>query len=165
MKKRYLSCEVSFFIVPLPAGEKWRIRSQERSTKVQKRRLTALRAEGGGIALGHTCGVRVDGTSSQGLWPPDGGRLCRRVVEKVLRIDGPFRAQGFLSLTGPLAPRAADCRSAAMLIKSALRDWLSVLYVTQYPVPPIFSFPLEGNASKRQRMYKAVHRFDTPSLS
>ena len=24
-----------------------------------------------------------------------------------------------------------------------LRDWLSVSYVTQYPVPPIFSFPLE----------------------
>ena len=32
----------------------------------------------------------------------------------------------------------------AMLMKSALRDWLSVSYVTQYPVPPIFSFPLEG---------------------
>ena len=39
-------------------------------------------------------------------------------------MDGPS-AQGFLSLTGPLAPRVADCRSAAMLIKSALRDWLS----------------------------------------
>ena len=32
----------------------------------------------------------------------------------------------------------------AMSMKSALRDWLSVSYVTQYPVPPIFSFPLEG---------------------
>ncbi len=42
-------------------------------------------------------------------------------------MDGPS-AQGFLSLTGPLAPRVADCRSAAMLIKSALRDWLSVSY-------------------------------------
>ncbi len=48
--------------------------------------------------------------------------LCRRVVKgKVLKMDGPS-AQGFLSLTGPLAPRVADCRSAAMLIKSALRD-------------------------------------------
>ena len=27
--------------------------------------------------------------------------------------------------------------------QGALRDWLSVSYVTQYPVPPIFSFPLE----------------------
>ena len=34
----------------------------------------------------------------------------------------------------------------AMNIKSALRDWLSVSYVTQYPVPPIFSFPLEGKS-------------------
>ena len=33
-----------------------------------------------------------------------------------------------------------------MLIKSALRNWLSVPYVTQYPVPPIFSFPLEGKS-------------------
>ena len=33
-----------------------------------------------------------------------------------------------------------------MLMKSALRDWLSVSYVTQYPVPPIFSFPLEGKS-------------------
>ena len=33
-----------------------------------------------------------------------------------------------------------------MLIKSALRDWLSVSYVTQYPVPPIISFPLEGKS-------------------
>ena len=31
-------------------------------------------------------------------------------------------------MTGPLAPRVADCRSAAMLIKSALRDLLSVPY-------------------------------------
>ena len=70
--------------------------------------------------------------------------LCRINIlnGKVLKMDGPS-AQGFLSLTGPLAPRVADCRSAAMLMKSALRDWLSVSYVTQYPVPPIFSFPLE----------------------
>ena len=42
-------------------------------------------------------------------------------------MDGPS-AQGFLSLTGPLAPRVEDCRSAAMLIKSALRDGLAVSY-------------------------------------
>ena len=44
-------------------------------------------------------GVRVDGASPRGLWPPDGGRLCRRVMKgKVLKMDGPS-AQGFLSLT------------------------------------------------------------------
>ena len=46
-------------------------------------------------------GVRVDGPPARGL--------CRRVVKgKVLKMDGPS-AQGFLSLTGPLAPRVADC--------------------------------------------------------
>ena len=78
-----------------------------------------------------------------------------------------------------------------MLIKSALRDWLSVSYgmlsilvIGSLRSPPkgenaemvrevydsLFfssdpSFPLEGNASKRKRVYKAERRFDTPSLS
>ena len=52
-----------------------------------------------GCAFGHAFGVRVDGASPRGLWPPDGGGLCRRVVKrKVLKMDGPS-AQGFLSLT------------------------------------------------------------------
>ena len=73
--------------------------------------LTALWAEGGGGGIGHTFGVRVDGASPRGLWPLDGGRLCRRVVKgKVLKMDGPS-AQGFLSLTGPSAPRVVDCPS------------------------------------------------------
>ena len=111
--------------------------------------------------------MRVDGASPRGLWPPVGGRLCRRVVKgKVLKMDGPS-AQGFLSLTAlraegcgggfaadykkrgaagaagcleglhrsaqeataPKALRVADCRSAAMLIKSALRINLSASYV------------------------------------
>ena len=42
---------------------------------------------------------KVDGASPRGLWPPDGGGLCRRVVKgKVLKMDGPS-AHGFLSLT------------------------------------------------------------------
>ena len=48
--------------------------------------------------------------------------------ERFLRLTG-LTAGGFLSLTGPLAPRVADCRSAAMLMKSALRIYLSVSYV------------------------------------
>ena len=36
---------------------------------------------GGVFAIGHTFGVRVDRASPRGLWPPDGGRLCRRVEE------------------------------------------------------------------------------------
>ena len=56
--------------------------------------------------MGHTFGVRVDGPTARGLWWPDGGGLCRRVVKgKVLKMDGPS-AQGFLSLT---ALRAEGC--------------------------------------------------------
>ena len=50
--------------------------------------------------IGHTFGVRVDGAAPRGLCPPAGGGLCRRVVKgTVLKIDWPFRARGFLSLT------------------------------------------------------------------
>ena len=52
---------------------------------------------------------------------PASGRLVQR--GRFLGLTG-LTAGGFLSLTGPLAPRVADCRSAAMLMKSALRDWL-----------------------------------------
>ena len=41
--------------------------------------------------MGHTFGVRVDGASPRGLWPPAGGGLCKRVAEK-----------GFLRWTGPM---------------------------------------------------------------
>ena len=94
-------------------------------------------------------------------------------------------------MTGPLAPRVVVSPYRAMLIKSALRDWLSVSYgmknilvIGSLRSPPkgentemvhevydsLFfssdpSFPLEGNASKRQRVYGAEHRFDTPSRS
>ena len=81
--------------------------------------------------------------------------LCRRVVKgKVLKMDGPS-AQGFLGLTGPLAPRVADCRSAAMLIKSALRDLLLVSYgkitilvISRCAAPPYPAAPdfLHGKA-------------------
>ena len=87
--------------------------------------------------------ARVDGPPARGLWPPDGGGLCRRVVkEKVLRIDRPD-GRRVLKFDGP-SGRGLWIALRAMLMKSALRDWLSVSYVTQYPVPPIFSFPLEG---------------------
>ena len=79
------------------------------------------------ISLHALSGVRVDGAAPRGLWPPAGGRLCRRVVkEKVLRIDRPA-AGGFLSLT---AFQAEGCGIAlrAMSIKSALRIHLSVSY-------------------------------------
>ena len=78
-------------------------------------------------AGGHAFGVRVDGTSARGLWPPVGGRLCRRVMKgKVLKMDRPLAGR-FLSLTG-LWPEGCGGGFAASLLKSALRDWLSVSY-------------------------------------
>ena len=69
--------------------------------------MTALRAEGCGLPFGRRLkkGARLR------------RRLCRRVVFASLR-----------GATAALPPRVADCRSAAILIKSALRDWLSVSY-------------------------------------
>ena len=65
--------------------------------------------------------MRVDGAAPRGLWPPAGGRLCRRVVkEKVLRIDRPASG-GFLSLTGPLAPRVVVAASPQIIKRG--RGW------------------------------------------
>ena len=58
--------------------------------------------------FGHTFGVKVDRPLARRLWPPDGGGLCS------LRSGG----------DSPDGLRVVDCRSAAMLIKSALRDLL-----------------------------------------
>ena len=82
-------------------------------------------------------------------------RFAQGAEKKVLRIDWPFRAGGFVSLTGPLAPRVADCRSVAMLIKSALRDLFSVSYgmigilvISRCAAPPYPAAPdfLHGKA-------------------
>ena len=71
---------------------------------------------------------KVDGPSGRGLWPPVGGKLCS------LRSggDSAYGAEG-----GGLPLRA-------MLIKSALRDLLSVSYsmisilvISRYAAPPI----------------------------
>ena len=57
-----------------------------------------------GGAAGHTFGVRIDGASSRGLWPPVGGGLCRRVMkEKVLRIDRP-EGRRVLKFDGAFGP-------------------------------------------------------------
>ena len=51
-----------------------------------------------GAPFGRTFGVRVDGPLARGLWPPVGGGLCRRVVEKGC-------GKGFLRWTGPMGRR------------------------------------------------------------
>ena len=58
---------------------------------------------------------------------PLGARVQRVQRGRVLRIDRPL-AGGFLSLTGPLAPRVVVSPLRAMRMKSALRDLLFVSY-------------------------------------
>ena len=89
-------------------------------------------------AFGHACGVRVQ-------------------RGRVLKIDRPL-AGGFLSLTGPLAPRVVVSPLRAMNIKSALRDLLSVSYgivsilvISRYAAPPYPAapdFPPSGGQNK-----------------
>ena len=103
-------------------------------------------------------------------------------------MDGPS-AQGFLSLT---AFQAEGCGIAlrAMLIKSALRDLLSVSYdmlptgqgggdshqrgktpkwyvryMTRCFFPHISRFPLRGSPAKRERVYGFERGYDTLSFS
>ena len=71
--------------------------------------------------------MRVDGPPARGLWPPNGGRLCRKVMkEKVLRIDRPD-GRRVLKFDGA-TPRGLWIALRAMLMKSALRDWLFASY-------------------------------------
>ena len=107
--------------------------------------LTALRAEGcgGGFAASFIKRGAADAAGCvEGLW------------KRVLKMDGPS-AQGFLSLTGPLAPRVVVSPSRAMSMKSALRDWLSesygmirILVISRCAAPPYPAAPdfLHGKA-------------------
>ena len=97
-------------------------------------------AKGRGFAFGHTFGVKVDGATPRGLWPPDGF------------------AQG---ATAPAALSVAVAPYRAMLIKSALRDLLLVSYgkitipvisrcaAPPYPASP--DFPLFRGQNKTPR--------------
>ncbi len=118
------------------------------------------------------------------------GHIQKVQRERFLRLTGPM-GRRVLKFDGALVPEGCGIAPWAMSIKSALRIHLSVSYgmigilvigslrsppkgetakwymkyMTLCFSSPYFSFPLEGNASKRQRVYKAEHRFDTPSLS
>ena len=71
-----------------------------------------------------------------------GGRPLRG-RRKVLKIDRPM-AGGLLGLTAPMAPRVVDSRSAAMIIKSALREYL--LCHQGYMAKCKSLLPLEGRS-------------------
>ncbi len=105
--------------------------------------------------------MRVDGAAPRGLWPPNGGRLCRRVVkEKVLRIDRPA-AGGFLGLTAfqaegcglPLCGNAykvsvTDSPFCVIWHDRHSAGWLAAL---ASPYPATLDFPLFRGQNKAPR--------------
>ena len=74
------------------------------------------------------------------------GRLTGLRPEGCGRLSAAGCVRFAQGATAPAALRVVVSPYRAMSIKPALRDWLSVSYVTQYPVPLIFSFPLEGKS-------------------
>ena len=82
--------------------------------------------------------LKFDGPLARGLWyrpagdefykPPAAVTSTSSIIIRITTVH-PF------ATSWPSSPKG-DART--------LRDWLSVSYVTQYPVPPIFLFPLEG---------------------
>ena len=70
--------------------------------------------------------------SLTGLWPEGCGGGFAAILKKGGAADAAGCVEGLhrfaQGATPPTALRVVDCRRAAMLIKSALRDWLSVSY-------------------------------------
>ena len=91
---------------------------------------THLRCEGSQGSEGSKgskgCGIALSGNE---FYKPPSAVTSTSSIIIILTLVHPF------ATSWPSSPKG-DART--------LRDWLSVSYVTQYPVPPIFSFPLEG---------------------
>ena len=80
--------------------------------------------KGHGSAIGHTFGVKVQrGQRGQR------GRLTALRAEGCGRLSAAGYVRFAQGATAPTALRVVDCRRAAMLIKSALRDWLYESYI------------------------------------
>ena len=129
--------------------------------------LTAFQAEGCGGALRAQIikrGAAGAAGCVEGLCRERFLGLTGPMGRRVLKFDGPlarglwYRPQGDEFYKPPAAvtstssiiiiltlvhPFATSWPSSPKGDARTLRDWLSVSYVTQYPVPPIFSFPLE----------------------
>ena len=99
-------------------------------------------------------GVRVDGTSSRGLWPPDGGRLC------------PHRGNDSLHFVRRSAPskcvRCASLRSGGrrLAVRTAMGNHIGAMPRT--PFPASRDFPSRGNEryeGKKQRVIYFRYHF------
>ena len=112
-----------------------RVQKVQRVQRVQRERFLGLTGPMGRRVL------KFDGLSGRGLWyRPQGDEYYNAAFRRSRphRVSYSFLPSYIPSpLRGPLPLKGTQ---------GALRDWLSVSYVTQYLVPPIFSFPLEGKS-------------------
>ena len=98
--------------------------------------------------IGHACGVKVQRgrfLSLTGLWP-EGCGIARRAMSFIMPPSAVTSTSSIIIILTTVHPFATSWPSSPKGDARTLRDWLSVSYVTQYPVPPIFSFPLEGKS-------------------
>ena len=78
------------------------------------------------ISLHALSGVRVDGAAPRGLWPPAGGRLCRRVVkEKVLR-EALIKSLSDFILAFLFNARNQSTRIASYLRRLMTQHWIKI---------------------------------------
>ena len=85
-----------------------------------------------------------------GLWP-EGCGIARRAMSFIIPPAAVTSTSSIIIILTLVHPFATSWPSSPKGDARTLRDWLSVSYVTQYPVPHIPRFPLRGNASKRQK--------------
>ena len=83
--------------------------------------------------------------SLTGLWP-EGCGIARRAMSFIMPPAAVTSTSSIIIRITTVHPFATSWPSSPKGDARTLRDWLSVSYVTQYPVPPIFSFPLEGKS-------------------
>ena len=53
------------------------------------------------------------------MWPAGAGRLCKRVVKKVLRFDGPCGAEGGIALWGVRVQRVQKVQRVQRVVVAA----------------------------------------------
>ena len=127
-------------------------RSPARDDDVGEQHWTHLRCEGsqgsqgcgGGFAAGCVeglCSLRSGGDSGSAA---EGGGLPLRAMGFIIPPAAVTSTSSIIIILTLVHPFATPWPSSPKGDARTLRDWLSVSYVTQYPVPPIFSFPLEG---------------------
>ena len=95
----------------------------------------------------HWTHLRCEGSEgSKGSKGSKGGGIALRAMSIIMPPSAVTSTSSIIIILTLVHPFATSWPSSPKGDARTLRDWLSVSYVTQYPVPPIFSFPLEGKS-------------------